>query len=578
MIGGHGELMETRRRFAFRTTSQLGLVALLGVLAINAAQAAIAPGQAVATAQRELRAGRFEAAAVALADAATRTPLDAARLALARAELAYYRGFVVAEPTDTTLAELRAALLTAEGAGDRALVAKAQDLLALALFERNFRATDHAESRALLDAALTARRALEGRCGVAESLFHLGLTYEHPKDSTAADTARAGELYRESLATAQASGCGYEASYAERHLAGQADDRGDLVAARTGFERSLAQRRKSDATLVVAPALVALADVISKQGDLERARALYEEAVQVARKIPAPRFEAPAAEALATLGRAPRLAGPAVLVLPDLASTEGSEVRISRSPDGRWAVWGSTDRAGGPGGWEIWIADCAEAPCETPRPASIDSSANDFDPAFASDGKTIYFFSNRPGGLGGDDLYTAPFDPATGNFGEPSNLGAGVNTPKDEWAPTPSADGRRLLFATDGRGGAGKHDLFVATRSASGEWTNTTALPGALNTAVDEFDAAWLADDETIVFARSQDAATQPIALLWSRSENGSYPVGAPFGAEINVVGGWTLGPLRDWKEPDLLYFSSHHADARRGKLDLYAIRVRSTP
>ena len=50
--------------------------------------------------------------------------------------------------------------------------------------------------------------------------------------------------------------------------------------------------------------------------------------------------------------------------------------------------------------------------------------------------------------------------------------------------------------------------------------------------------------------------------------------MGAPFGAEINVVDGWTLAPLPDWKEPGLLYFSSHHADARRGKLDLYAIRL----
>jgi tetratricopeptide (TPR) repeat protein len=262
---------------------------------------------AVELARAEWLRGRFAAAERPLDEIEASIPesvgsgADRARLTLARAELAYYRAWVVAPVGDATIAELRAALATAEAAADEALVAEARDLLALALFGTGFRASDHSESRVLLEAALATRRRLGDRRGVAESLFHLGLTYEHPKDPSPADTARAGELYRESLAVATAGGFDYEASYPERHLAGQADDAGDLAAAIAGFERSLDLRRRAGATIVVPPALTALADALAKSGETRRARALYEEAIRVAREIGASRFAEEPAAALAKL-------------------------------------------------------------------------------------------------------------------------------------------------------------------------------------------------------------------------------------------------------------------------------------
>ena len=98
------------------------------------------------------------------------------------------------------------------------------------------------------------------------------------------------------------------------------------------------------------------------------------------------------------------------------------------------------------------------------KAVSFDSTENDFDPAFAPDGLGVYFFSNRKGGLGGDDIYFVSFDPKTGSYGAAVNLGPEINSPKDEWAPAVSPDGAMLLFATDGRGGRGKHDLFMAER------------------------------------------------------------------------------------------------------------------
>lgn len=304
-----------RPRSGSRPPIQRRLAVAILALAATATAAAAAPPTAAerrsqwvaataALSHDEILAGRPASAETlvrsmrVLAGKADTTTPDRARIELAAAELTYYRAFLAGPPYDKAIRELRAARRSAEQAADRALAAEAQDLLALALYSRDFRATDHAEARTLLAAALAARRQAGDVCGVAESLFHLGLTYEHRDHPTPADTARARELYRESLAASVAGGCPYEASYAERHLAAVAQEEGDLAAARAGFERSLALRREAGATLVVAPALNALGELLAAQGEIARARGLYEEAIAIARRIGSPRFELAALEGL----------------------------------------------------------------------------------------------------------------------------------------------------------------------------------------------------------------------------------------------------------------------------------------
>jgi len=58
----------------------------------------------------------------------------------------------------------------------------------------------------------------------------------------------------------------------------------------------------------------------------------------------------------------------------------------------------------------------------------------------------ILAITDRPGGLGGDDLYLARFE--NGAWTEPANLGAPVNSESYEYGPTLSRDGRSLLFTS----------------------------------------------------------------------------------------------------------------------------------
>jgi TolB protein len=252
---------------------------------------------------------------------------------------------------------------------------------------------------------------------------------------------------------------------------------------------------------------------------------------------------------------------------PGVVSTEHSEIRLALSPDGALAIWGSTNRPGGPGGWDLWVsrADGAGG-WGTPAPAPFDSDANDFDPAFSADGAYVYFFSNRPGGAGGDDLYRVPVA-ADGAFGAAQNLGPSVNTPADEWAPAPAPDGSGLLYATSAPGA--RHDLYVARADGAG-FAAGAPLPGAVNTTADELDATYLADGATIVFSRSTDVENDPILLYVARrAADGTYDAGTALPDSINVPGGYTLGPSIDPRDPGVLYLSSKRA----ATMDIFRVR-----
>lgn len=274
---------------------------------------------------------------------------------------------------------------------------------------------------------------------------------------------------------------------------------------------------------------------------------------------------------LATLAAPPALAftGPARLVEPGRISTPAAEIKIAFSPDGTRALWGVIGQSRGRGGWDIWGSRRSGNAWTDPEPVAFNSESNDFDPAFAPDGRGVYFFSNRPGGLGGDDLWFAPLAP-DGTWGSARNLGPGVNTPKDEWAPLPSPDGRRLLFASGGHGSRGGMDLFSAEWTAEG-WGKPQSLGAEVNSAQDDFDAAWLHDGTTLVFTRKPRDRDEA-ALHLSTWDGRTYTHALRLGPEVNVEGGWNLGPAIHPQEPGVLYFTSHRPGNACGRADIYRI------
>jgi outer membrane protein OmpA-like peptidoglycan-associated protein len=104
-------------------------------------------------------------------------------------------------------------------------------------------------------------------------------------------------------------------------------------------------------------------------------------------------------------------------------------------------------------------------------------------PTVSKDGKTLYFASDMPGGLGGVDIYKLALNP-DGTYGTYENLGGEINTSGNDYFPWIGEEGM-LFFSSDGHGGFGGLDVFVAYPGSTG-WNNLTNLGASLNTAYDE--------------------------------------------------------------------------------------------
>jgi len=103
-------------------------------------------------------------------------------------------------------------------------------------------------------------------------------------------------------------------------------------------------------------------------------------------------------------------------------------------------------------------------------------------PSISKDGKTLYFSSDRTGTIGGQDIWKVEVK-ADNTYGEPVNLGPKVNTEGKESFPY-ITDDNKLYFSTDRPGGLGGLDVFVIDFAKGTDAKNVGA---PVNTAKDDF-------------------------------------------------------------------------------------------
>jgi outer membrane protein OmpA-like peptidoglycan-associated protein len=149
-----------------------------------------------------------------------------------------------------------------------------------------------------------------------------------------------------------------------------------------------------------------------------------------------------------------------------------------------------------------------------------DKTFSNSNPSLSRDGKTLYFSSNRPGSLGGVDIWKVAVN-ADGTFGEPQNLGAKVNSEGNESFPFIADDNKTLYFASSGKQGLGGYDVFKADLAAGTEASN---LGDPVNTEKDDF-------------AFSFNAAKEIGFLSSNRGGNDDIFVVSPIcGVDVTVV------------------------------------------
>ncbi|NVO31496.1 OmpA family protein [Hymenobacter lapidiphilus] len=133
--------------------------------------------------------------------------------------------------------------------------------------------------------------------------------------------------------------------------------------------------------------------------------------------------------------------------------------------------------------------------------------AENVDFFLATSGKVMLMAVDRKDGQGEQDLYVSFINKDNKSWSRPRNLGANINTKKADFAPFLASDGKTLYFASEGRGGYGKSDIFYSKR-LDDSWTNWTK-PRNLGATVNspDFDAYYTVsaagEDAYLVSARN---------------------------------------------------------------------------
>ena len=183
-------------------------------------------------------------------------------------------------------------------------------------------------------------------------------------------------------------------------------------------------------------------------------------------------------------------------------NTSLSEGAQNISSDGDWLVFTGCHRPDGMGSCDIYIA--YKTPGGWSEPANLGRNINsdqwDSQPCLSPDKRDLYFASRRFGGYGGSDIYVSHLKP-NGRWGEPENLGAGINTPGDDQCPFIHADNQTLYFTSNGWQGYGGNDLFYVRKGYGGTWSKPMNLGYPINTIDDEGTLFIAADGKTAYYA-----------------------------------------------------------------------------
>ena len=120
-------------------------------------------------------------------------------------------------------------------------------------------------------------------------------------------------------------------------------------------------------------------------------------------------------------------------------------------------------------------------------PGAVNSSFYESSISITKDESTLFFASDRPGGLGGMDIYSCTKD-KKGAWTVVRNLGPSINTEYDEEAPFIDYDGKTLYFSSKGRKGMGGYDIFKSTliNLEKREWSDPENLGYPINTPDDD--------------------------------------------------------------------------------------------
>jgi len=261
-------------------------------------------------------------------------------------------------------------------------------------------------------------------------------------------------------------------------------------------------------------------------------------------------------------------------------NTPSIEVGPNLSADGL-TLYFVSDRPGGLSGTaELWMSTRPTTGAPWQVAVNVGLPVNRYSaasPSISSDGLELFFDNGlrvRPGGQGSGDIWFASRASASSRWNEPQNLGPVVNSPFTEGVPKLSRDGLTLLFSSDRPGGSGRRDIWVTSRATrAGRWTSPLNLGPAVNGPGNDWCPAISADGLILIFQSDRPGTFGGDDFWMSTRTSISEPWSAPvhLGPEINTPADEAKAEFS--ADGRTLLFASARPGGR-GALDIWEIPI----
>ena len=154
---------------------------------------------------------------------------------------------------------------------------------------------------------------------------------------------------------------------------------------------------------------------------------------------------------------------------------------------------------------ELWSSKLVDGKWQEPVSLPFNKPNYSFaHPSLSSDGKWLFFASNMPGGYGGVDIYKCEINP-DGSYKEPINMGQKVNSEGNEMFPVIHPDNDLLFYSSDGKYGIGGLDIFAVEINSFYVSGRVRNLGAPLNSPKDDFFLTLDKDKKTGYFSSNRE-------------------------------------------------------------------------
>lgn len=223
-------------------------------------------------------------------------------------------------------------------------------------------------------------------------------------------------------------------------------------------------------------------------------------------------------------------------------NTQLNEGTCTISADGRKLIFTSCVGRQGYGSCDLFESNRIGDEWTKPKNLgpNVNSAEWESQPSLSADGRTLYFVSDRRGGLGRRDIWVSQLTPG-GQWTRARNAGKPVNTIYDEISPFIHANNRVLYFASNGLVGFGGYDIFFAEKDSSAAWSSPRNIGSPINNHEDQFSLFITADGKKGYYSHEQvqDAGYSTSYI---------YEIDIPAENRIRYKSNYVKGTVRDKK------------------------------